>query len=53
VWEEYNKARDVTKRRLYLETLAEILPEIGTKYIIDSEQKGILPLLSLSEKGVE
>lgn len=53
VWEEYNKARDVTKRRLYLETLEEILPEIGTKYIIDSEQKGILPLLSLSEKGVE
>lgn len=51
VWKEYNKARDVTRRRLYLETLEEILPKIGTKYIIDSEQKGILPLLSLSEGG--
>jgi len=51
VWKEYNKAKDVTRRRLYLETLEEILPKIGTKYIIDSEQKGILPLLSLSEKG--
>ena len=51
VWKEYNKARDVTRRRLYLETLEEVLPKIGTKYIIDSEQKGILPLLSLSEGG--
>lgn len=51
VWKEYNKAKDVTRRRLYLETLEEILPKIGRKYIIDSEQKGILPLLSLSEGG--
>ncbi|KKL95375.1 hypothetical protein LCGC14_1855210 [marine sediment metagenome] len=50
VWLEYSRAKDVTKRRLYLETLEKIMPKIGTKYIIDSEQKGILPLLSLNEK---
>ena len=50
VWLEYSRAKDVTERRLYLETLARIMPKIGTKYIIDSEQKGILPLLSLDEK---
>jgi len=50
VWQEYSRAKDVTKRRLYLETLEKIMPKIGTKYIIDSEQKGILPLLSLNEK---
>ncbi len=50
VWQEYDRAKDVTKRRLYLETLERIMPKIGTKYIIDSEQKGILPLLSLDEK---
>jgi len=50
VWQEYSRAKDVTKRRLYLETLEKIMPKIGTKYIIDSEQKGILPLLSLDEK---
>ncbi len=50
VWQEYSRAKDVTRRRLYLETLEKIMPKIGTKYIIDSQQKGILPLLSLNEK---
>jgi len=53
VWKEYQIAKDVTKRRLYLETLGEILPKIGRTYIIDVDQKGILPLLSLAEKGGE
>ncbi|TET65044.1 FtsH protease activity modulator HflK [Candidatus Aerophobetes bacterium] len=51
VWEEYSKAKDVTRRRLYLETLGEILPKMGRKYIVDSEQKAILPMLSLTERG--
>jgi len=53
VWKEYQVAKDVTKRRLYLETLGEILPKIGRTYILDVDQKGILPLLSLAEKGGE
>ncbi len=51
VWKEYSKAKDVTRRRLYLETLAQVLPKIGKKYIIDIEQKGILPLLPLGQEG--
>jgi len=51
VWKEYNRSKDVTKRRLYLETLNEVLPKIGRKYIIDSEQKGLVQLLQLEEKG--
>ncbi len=51
IWEEYRKAKDVTRRRLYLETLGEVLPKMGRKYIIDSQQQGILPLLSLGEEG--
>ena len=46
---EYVKAKDVTKRRLYLETLSEVLPKIGDKYIVDSEQKNLLPLLNLGQ----
>ncbi len=53
VWKEYNRSKDVTRRRLYLETLDEVLPRVGRKYIIDSEQKGLLQLLSLEEKGGE
>lgn len=51
VWKEYNRSKDVTRRRLYLETLDEVLPKLGRKYILDSEQKGLLQLLHLDEKG--
>ncbi len=45
----YVTAKDVTKRRLYLETLKEMFPRLGPKYIIDSEQKNLLPLLNLGQ----
>jgi len=51
VWKEYNRSKDVTRRRLYLETLDEVLPKLGRKYILDSEQKGLLQLLNLDERG--
>ncbi|MBW2489873.1 MAG: FtsH protease activity modulator HflK [Deltaproteobacteria bacterium] len=47
---EYAKAKDVTKRRLYLETLKDLLPKIGDKYIIDSDQKNVLPLLNMGKQ---
>ncbi len=47
LYEEYRSAKDVTRRRLYLETMTEILPQIERKVIIDESLKGILPLLSL------
>lgn len=49
-WEEYRKAPDITKKRLYLETMAEILPKSKSKYIMDPQQNSILPLLRLGEK---
>ncbi|MFH1641026.1 MAG: FtsH protease activity modulator HflK [Candidatus Omnitrophota bacterium] len=48
---EYEKAPEITKKRLYLETLTEVLPKAKEKYIIDSEQKSILPLLDINKKG--
>ncbi|MGD2271451.1 MAG: FtsH protease activity modulator HflK [Desulfobacterales bacterium] len=54
LYREYVKAQDVTKRRLYLETLRDLFPKLGPKYIIDSEQKNLLPLLNLGKQsGVE
>lgn len=50
VYEEYAKARDVTKRRLYLEMLSELYPKLDKKYIIDSDQKNFLPLLNLGKE---
>ncbi len=50
VYEEYKNAEDVTKRRLYLETLARVIPKMGEKYIVDAEQKNLLPLLNLGKE---
>lgn len=47
IMEEYKKAEDVTRRRLYLETMADVLPKCEKLYIIDKEQQGLLPLLNL------
>ncbi len=44
---EYQNAKDVTKRRLYLETLGDLYPRIGRKVVIDSDQKNMMPLLNL------
>jgi membrane protease subunit HflK len=51
VWREYNKAQDVTRKRLYLETMRELLPRLGAKYVVDEEMTGILPLLQLDGQG--
>jgi len=51
VWREYSRARDVTKRRLYLETMSEVLPRIPGKIIVDPELKNLIPLLQLDGKG--
>ncbi|MEW6669972.1 MAG: FtsH protease activity modulator HflK [Thermodesulfobacteriota bacterium] len=47
LYQEYKNAEDVTRRRLYLEAIREIFPKLGSKYIVDSDQKGLLPLLDL------
>jgi membrane protease subunit HflK len=45
---EYNKAKDVTKERLYLEAMEEILPGID-KYIVPNGEDGnLLNLLNLN-----
>jgi membrane protease subunit HflK len=51
LYEEYSKAKEVTRRRLYLEAIDEMLPRLGKKYVIDADQKGLLPLLNLGERG--
>lgn len=45
---EYNKAPEVTRRRLYLETMAEVLPKVKNKVIVGDEVKGLLPMLNLN-----
>jgi len=44
---EYRKAPDITRRRLYLEAMEAILPNLQRKIIIDDSLKNILPTLPL------
>jgi membrane protease subunit HflK len=51
IWEAYKNSKDVTRKRLYLEAMEEIISKSGTKYIVDPSQKNILPFLNLSDQG--
>ncbi len=46
---EYAKAPTVTRQRLYLETLQDVLPRTGRRVVIDSELHQFLPLLPLND----
>ena len=45
---EYLKAPDVTRRRIYIETLQEVLPDLDSKIIVDDNSQQILPLMHLN-----
>jgi len=44
---EYRKAPSVTRSRIYLETLEEVLPRLEEIYVMDDNTGGLLPLLPL------
>jgi membrane protease subunit HflK len=49
---EYSKAPEVTRRRIYIETLQDVMPGLRSKIIVDEQTRSILPLLNLdSQKG--
>ncbi len=50
LYAEYIKAPEVTKRRIYIETMQDILPKIRSKIIIDEQTSNLLPLLNLDSK---
>ncbi|MGQ7843604.1 FtsH protease activity modulator HflK [Granulosicoccus sp. 3-233] len=45
---EYSKAPEVTRRRIYIETLQEVLPGLDSKLIVDEQSQQILPLMHLN-----
>ncbi|MCA1658378.1 MAG: FtsH protease activity modulator HflK [Verrucomicrobiaceae bacterium] len=47
---QYIKAPEITRTRLYLETMGDVLPSMGPKIIIDDSMKQLLPILPLSTK---
>jgi membrane protease subunit HflK len=53
IYKEYSRAPQITRRRLYLEAIEEVLPELRRKIIIDEKLKNLIPLLNLKEEVKE
>jgi membrane protease subunit HflK len=53
IYEAYRSAPDVTRTRLYLETMNQVLPAVRSKVIVDDDLKGLLPLLNLNQAQAE
>lgn len=47
LYTEYVKAPEVTRKRIYLETMAQVIPRLGNKIITDEEGNNVLPLLQM------
>lgn len=45
---EYKKAEDVTRKRMYLEMMQKVLPSVTEVYLIDKDQRSLLPFLDLT-----
>ncbi|MFQ5930551.1 MAG: FtsH protease activity modulator HflK [Acidobacteriota bacterium] len=47
LYQAYSRAPEVTRRRMYLETMERVLPRLGGKLFLDKDAQGVLPLLPL------
>ena len=48
--DRYKRSPEVTKDRIYLETMAKVYPSVKQKIILDKELEGVLPLLPLGKE---
>ncbi len=51
LYEEYRQAPEVTRRRMYLETMSTTMARVSHKVILDSDAQGVLPLLPIDGIG--
>lgn len=51
IFDEYRKAPEVTRQRIYLETMTQVLPQVRSKVIVDEDLRGVLPLLNLDTRA--
>jgi membrane protease subunit HflK len=53
LYTEYVKAPQVTKQRIFLETMEDIIPKMGKKIIMDDNGNNVLPLLQMQLNGTQ
>jgi membrane protease subunit HflK len=52
LYQSFRLAPEVTRTRIYLETMNEVLPKVSRKIVVDDDIRGLLPLLNLGEQAV-
>ncbi len=50
-YESYRLAPEITRQRMYLETMERVFASSGKKIILDSQLQGLLPMLQLNPSG--
>jgi membrane protease subunit HflK len=53
VYAAYRRAPEVTRRRIFLETMESIYPALQRKILLDNDLQGVLPLLQLDGAEVK
>lgn len=51
IFKAYEEVPEVTRKRIYLETMEQVLKKAGRKIILDEDLTGVLPLLNLNQEG--
>jgi modulator of FtsH protease HflK len=51
ILDEYRQSPDVTRRRLYLEMIDDVLPRLGKIYVLEEGQMSPIPLLNLDDRS--
>ena len=52
LYAEFEKFPEITRQRLYLERMQEVLPQLKRKIVVDEGAAGVLPLLHLDERSL-
>jgi modulator of FtsH protease HflK len=53
LFEQYSKAPEVTRERMYLETMSEVIPKMGSKIIVDAQAAKMMPFLMPLQRNSE
>jgi membrane protease subunit HflK len=53
LYEEYRRAPEVTRKRMYLETMGDLIPTLAKKVVVDEKARSVLPLLQLDAAAKE
>jgi membrane protease subunit HflK len=49
ILKEYKQAKEVTRRRMYLETMQKVLPKVESLYILDKNERSVLPFMQIGQ----